>query len=137
MSISDLPLLNAILNSCSFVLLVLGYLFIKSGDRASHKKCMITATFFSAWFLISYLIYHQAVGSVPYPHHNWTRTLYFVILIPHIILAALNAPFILALLRLALKEKFDKHKRLAKFIWPVWIFVSLSGLIIYLMLYHL
>lgn len=137
MSISNLPLLNAILNSCSFILLVLGYLFIKNGDRTSHKKCMITATIFSALFLISYVIYHNAVGSIPYPHQDWTRTLYFIILIPHIILAALMVPFILALLRFAFKEKFDKHKRLAKFVWPVWMFVSLSGLVIYLMLYQL
>ena len=137
MSITDLPLVNAVLNTCSFILLLSGYVFIKKGDSATHKKFMVSATITSALFLISYIIYHNAVGSVPYPYHNWTRTLYLIILIPHIIFAALMVPFILALLRFAFLEKFDKHKRLAKFVWPVWIFVSLSGLVIYLMLYHL
>jgi len=137
MSVTDLPLINAILNTCSVILLITGFVYIKKGDKVTHKKCMLTATIFSALFLVSYVIYHQSVGSVPYPYHDWSRTLYFIILIPHIILAAVNVPFILALLRFAFKGNFDKHKRLAKYVLPVWIIVSLSGLTIYLMLYHL
>lgn len=96
---------------------------------------MLGAVSASAIFLISYLIYHAKVGSVPYPYHDWTRTLYFAILIPHVIFAALMVPFILVLLRLAFKDKRDKHKRLARWVFPVWSFVSLTGVLIYYMLY--
>lgn len=137
MSISDLPTLNAILNSISATFLFAGYYFIKQKKELIHKRLMISATVMSALFLVSYLIYHYAVGSVPYPYHDWTRPLYFAILIPHVMLAAVMAPFIIALLYLALRKRFDKHRRLARFIWPVWIFVSLSGITIYLMLYRL
>ena len=137
MSISDLPGLNALLNSISSAFLIAGYYFIKRKKELIHKRLMISATVMSALFLISYLIYHYAVGSVPYPYHDWTRPLYFIILIPHIILAAVMAPFIIALLYLALTKRFDRHRRLARLVWPVWIFVSLSGITIYFMLYRL
>jgi uncharacterized membrane protein YozB (DUF420 family) len=96
---------------------------------------MIGAIVSSAFFLISYLIYHYQVGSVPYPYYDWTRPIYFTILIPHVILAGVMVPFILRLLYLALKERFDKHQKLARFVWPVWMFVSISGIIIFFMLY--
>ncbi|MDH3939232.1 MAG: DUF420 domain-containing protein, partial [candidate division Zixibacteria bacterium] len=88
-------------------------------------------------FLTCYLIYHAEVGSVPYPHHDWTRPLYFAILVPHVILAALMVPFILITVWLAWREKFIRHRRLARLVWPVWLFVSISGVVIYLMLYRL
>jgi len=137
MNISDLPTLNAILNSISAVFLVLGYRNIKEGEQQSHKKMMISALVFSGLFLISYIIYHYNVPSTPYPHHDWTRPVYFFILIPHIILAAIMGPFILAAVILAFKGKFETHKKIVKWIWPVWMFVSVSGVIIYLMLYQL
>jgi len=136
-SLSDLPTLNAILNSISAIFLFAGYYFIKQKKELTHKRLMISAAVISALFLVSYLIYHYAVGSVPFPYHDWTRPLYFAILIPHVILAAVMAPFIIALLYLALRKRFERHRRLARFVWPVWIFVSLSGITIYLMLYRL
>jgi len=123
MTLADLPAINAALNLISTVLLALGYFHIKNNRRATHKKFMVAAVISSALFLTSYLIYHYNVGSVPYPHHDWTRALYFIILIPHIIFAAVMVPFILAALWLALKERFDRHVRLVKCVWPVWMFV--------------
>ncbi len=137
MNLTDLPTLNAILNSIGTIFLLIGYISIKKGNKEKHKKYMIAAVVTSALFLISYLTYHYMVGSVPYPYYDWTRTVYFVILIPHIILAALMAPFILYGLGMALKGNFEKHKKLMRFVWPVWIFVSVSGVVVYLMLYIL
>jgi putative membrane protein len=137
MNINDLPSLNALLNFISSVLLITGFVFIKKGLRNRHKKTMLSAVCSSALFLISYLIYHNAVGSVPYPYHDWTRILYFVILIPHIILAGVMVPFILIALWLALRGTFEKHKKIARYVLPVWLFVSVSGLAVYFMLYIL
>ncbi len=136
MNVQDLPTLNAVLNSISALFLILGYINIKKGRRERHKKLMITALTASLFFLISYLFYHAKVGSVPYPYHDWTRPIYFIILIPHIILAAVQTPFILLAVWYALSKRFDKHKTLVHWVWPVWMFVSLSGVIIYLMLYQ-
>lgn len=137
MSPADLPVLNASLNTLSAVLLILGYRCIKKQDRQGHKKYMLCALACSALFLISYLVYHYLVGSVPYPRHDWTRLLYFAILIPHVILAAGMAPFVFVLVWRAWREDFARHRRLARWVWPVWIFVSTSGVVVYLMLYQL
>ena len=137
MSISDLPSLNAFLNFVSFVLLSFGFYNIKKGRVPVHKRFMISAAVASALFLISYTIYHYNVGSVPYPYHGWTRPLYFAILIPHVLLAGIMTPFILLLLYFALRKRFERHKRLAIWVWPVWMYVSVSGILIYLMLYRL
>ncbi len=136
MTASFLPTLNAILNFISVVFLTLGYIQIRKKNIAAHKRLMLSALITSILFLTSYLIYHYQVGSIPYPHHDWTRPLYFAILIPHIILAALMVPFIITIVWWAFRENFEKHRRLAKFVWPVWMFVSVSGIIVYLMLYH-
>lgn len=135
MSVADLPTINALLNGISTIFLTLGFIQIKKGNIANHKKMMISALVSSALFLVSYLIYHYYAGSVPYPYYDWTRPVYFTILIPHIILAAVIVPFILALVWFALGEKFDRHKGLARWVWPVWMFVSISGIAVYLMLY--
>ncbi len=137
MSVTDLPTLNATLNLISAVFLALGYVFIKQGRPERHKKMMVAALITSALFLTSYLIYHYAVGSVPYPHHDWTRPVYFAILIPHVILAALMVPFVLMAVYFALRERYDKHTRITRWLWPVWMFVSISGVVVYLMLYRL
>ncbi|HED10629.1 MAG TPA: DUF420 domain-containing protein [Caldithrix abyssi] len=137
MAVENLSSVNALLNTVSFFLLLYGYYLIKSQRKDAHKKVMISATAVSILFLISYLIYHYYVGSVPYPHHDWSRYLYFAILIPHVILAALNVPFIIILLFFAFKGRFEKHKKLAHWVWPIWLFVSISGVTIYGMLYHL
>ena len=136
MTYSDLPTINAALNCISAILLIAGYRFIKQGRQAAHHKCMTTALSVSALFLISYVIYHAKVGSVPYPYHDWTRWVYFTILIPHVIMAAVTLPFILITAWSAWRGNFVRHKRLARLVWPAWLFVSLSGVAVYLMLYQ-
>jgi uncharacterized membrane protein YozB (DUF420 family) len=128
-------MLNATLNFLSAIFLMLGYINIKKQRPDVHKKYMIAALISSACFLTSYLIYHYYAGSVPYPYHDWTRPLYFTVLIPHVILAAVMTPFIILAVIYALREKFDKHKKIVRWLWPVWMFVSVSGIAVYLMLY--
>ena len=135
MKISDLSTLNALLNALSFTLLLRGYFAIRAGDRQRHQKWMMAALGSSLLFLISYVIYHARVGSVPYPYHDWTRPVYFLLLIPHIILAALMTPFILYMVYRALKGRFDLHKRVARVVLPIWLFVSVSGVLVYALLY--
>lgn len=137
MNVNSLPTVNALLNLTSVVLLFAGRVMIKRGRQETHKKLMLSALVSSALFLASYLIYHAIVGSVPYGHHDWTRTLYFAILIPHSFFAAVMVPFIIAAVWLALRQKFDAHRRIVRWLWPVWIFVSLSGIVVYVMLYQL
>ena len=137
MSLTDLPAINALLNGFCTACLLLGYIQIKRGEINTHRLCMITALCASVLFLISYVIYHVQVGSVPYPHHDWTRPLYFAILIPHIILAVVNVPFVTLLVWRAIQGEFNRHRRLARWVWPSWIFVSTTGVVIYLMLYRL
>ena len=133
-----LPTSNALLNSLSAVFLTLGYLKIQAGKPEQHRNCMLAALGFSALFLACYLWYHYLVGSVPYERQDWTRTLYFAILVPHIILAALMVPFIVTTVWLALwRRNLQTHARLARWVWPVWIFVSVSGVAVYVMLYRL
>ncbi len=131
-----MPTINAVLNTACTVCLSLGYVAIRRQRRQVHKRWMLTAVSLSCAFLICYAVYHIRVGSVPYPLFDWTRPLYFVVLVPHIVLAAVSAPFILLLLSHALRGHFDRHATLARRIWPVWIFVSVSGVIVYLMLYQ-
>ena len=137
MNVYDLPTLNACLNALSATLLIRGYLLIRHGEREAHRKTMLAALFCSGLFLFFYLVYLYFVGSVPYPHHDWTRPIYFAVLIPHVILAALVAPFIILIVLRALKGDFAGHRRLARWVWPVWIYVSSSGVVVYLMLYQL
>lgn len=137
MNWSKLADVNAFLNALSAALLLAGYVNIKRGRREAHRRIMLMALGSSTLFLVSYLIYHAQVGSVPYPHHDWTRTLYFAVLIPHTVLAAAMVPFIAMAVRFALKGQFDKHTRITRRLWPVWMFVSISGVIVYFMLYHL
>ena len=137
MAVTDLPTLNACLNSVSAVMLVLGFVMIKRGQRNKHKMLMLTALLTSTMFLASYLVYHFKVGSVSYPRDDWTKIVYLAILVPHIVLATLMCPLVIILLRYVWKGEFERHKRLAHWVWPIWLFVSASGVMIYFMLYHL
>lgn len=137
MAVEDLPTLNAIFNAVSACFLLLGYVQIRRANVRLHRRMMLFALVCSGLFLTSYLVYHIQVGSVPYPHHDWTRGIYFAILIPHVVLAGLNAPFVLAVVWLALRGRFRAHRRLARWVWPVWMFVCISGVFIYVMLYRL
>jgi putative membrane protein len=134
---TDLPPLNAALNCLSALLLLLGYVQIRRQRIASHRRLMLSALLSSMAFLVCYLIYHSVVGSVPYPHQDWTRPIYFAVLIPHILLATLNVPLILAVVWFAATRRFSAHRMLARWTWPSWMFVSVSGIMVYLMLYHL
>ena len=137
MDLTFLPTLNAILNATAAVLLTIGFVYIRRGEWEKHKKVMLSALVASGLFLTSYLIYHYNVGSVMYPYHDWTRPIYFAVLIPHVFLAALMTPFIVIAVWRAFQGRFDKHKRITRWLWYVWMFVSVSGIAVYLMLYHL
>ena len=137
MSVTDLPALNATLNGISTILLVTGWIFIKRGDRRKHKACMISALIVSALFLTSYVIYHAQVGSVPFKGTGVIRTIYFAVLIPHVILAAAIVPPVLITASRGLTAKYDKHRRIARWTLPLWLYVSVTGVIVYLMLYQM
>jgi uncharacterized membrane protein YozB (DUF420 family) len=137
MSVTDLPALNATLNSISTLLLITGWVMIKRGDRQRHRACMIGALGVSALFLTSYVIYHAQVGSVPFKGTGWIRTVYFAVLIPHIILAAAIVPPVLITASRGLTAKYDKHRRIARWTLPLWLYVSVTGVIVYWMLYQM
>jgi uncharacterized membrane protein YozB (DUF420 family) len=136
-STSQLPTLNAALNSLSAVFLFAGYRFIRAKNREAHRVCMLAALFCSTVFLISYLVYHFQVGSVGFKGQGWIRPVYFTILISHTILAAAVVPLALIALVRALRERFDAHRRIARWTFPIWLYVSVTGVVIYLMLYGL
>ena len=137
MEITDLPTVNACLNSISTLLLTAGYLFIRRGQVERHRLAMAGAFVTSCVFLTSYLIYHSQAGSVPFTKQGWVRPVYFAILISHIILAAAIVPLALVTLYHAWRERFDKHRRIARWTWPIWMYVSSTGVAIYLMLYQM
>jgi len=137
MTVRDLPALNATLNAISFVLLVTGYVFIRRKQWRKHRACMIAALIASGLFLTSYVIYHAQVGSVPFQKTGWIRTVYFAVLIPHVILAALMVPPVIVTVSRGLSAKYDKHRRIARLTLPVWLYVSITGVIVYWMLYRL
>jgi putative membrane protein len=132
-----MPELNAALNLISAILLVLGYTLIRQRAITAHTLCMLGATFTSFLFLIGYLYYHYHHGSTPFPGTGWSRTLYFSILIPHTILAAVQVPLILITLWHAFRGNFQKHRRIANVTLPIWLYVSVTGVVIYWMLYRM
>lgn len=136
-SLSTLPALNAALNATCALLLVTGYLCIRRRKVLAHKLCMGSAFLVSTLFLISYLTYHYHVGSVHFPGQGGIRVVYFTILISHTSLAALILPLALVTLSRALAGRFDKHVRIARWTLPLWLYVSITGVIVYWMLYHL
>lgn len=133
----DLPTLNACLNGTSALLLATGYWFIRRGRRAAHRACMLTALGVSTAFLISYLIYHYRVGSVPFQGQGWVRPVYFTILLTHTVLAVVIVPLVLMTAGRAMRGSFERHARLARWTLPMWMYVSITGVIIYWMLYGL
>jgi putative membrane protein len=137
LSLTDLPAVNAALNGTSAVLLASGYRFIRRRQITAHKRCMLAALVTSTLFLLSYLTYHYHVGSMPFRGQGWVRPLYFTILISHTILAAAIVPLALVTLFRAWKADFIKHVRVARWTLPIWLYVSVTGVIIYLMLYQL
>ena len=135
--VSYLPSVNAVLNSLSALLLLVGYLFIRRGKVWAHRLFMLSALTASTLFLISYLTYHFQVGSVPFRGQGWIRWMYFTILISHTILAAVIVPLVLLTLFRALKGNFERHKRIARWTLPLWLYVSVTCVVVYWMLYRL
>jgi putative membrane protein len=137
MNDSILPHLNAALNATSFLLLVAAFYQIKRGNVAAHRRLMLSALVVSGLFLISYVAYHAQYGSVRFQGQGAVRTIYFVILVTHVILAAAIVPLVIITLRRALAGDFARHRRIARWTYPLWLYVSITGVVVYLMLYHL
>ena len=137
MNDSILPHLNAALNATSFLLLVAGLYNIRRGNVSAHRKLMLSALAVSCLFLVSYVAYHAQHGSVRFQGEGAVRAVYFVILVTHVVLAAAIVPLVAVTLRRALRGDFARHRRLARWTYPIWLYVSVTGVVVYLMLYHL
>jgi putative membrane protein len=133
--IEHLPALNATLNGTAAVLLATGWVFVRAGRIDAHRRCMIAAFVASSLFLTSYVVYHLNAGVKRYPGHGVLRAIYLSILIPHVILAAVVLPLAIITLTLALRRRFDRHPRVARWTLPIWLFVSVTGVVVYMMLY--
>jgi len=134
---SIFPAINATLNGSSAVLLVSARTMIKRGRMAVHRALMLAAVGTSTLFLISYLYYHAHVGNVHFQGHGWSRPVYFSILISHTILATVIVPLVIITLSRGLRQRFDRHRAIARWTYPIWLYVSVTGVVIYLMLFHL
>ena len=143
MTFQDLPAVNATLNGLSSVLLIAGFIFIKRGSKIAHRNCMISAFCTSVIFLCCYLTYHGYLavvlhqGPTRFLHPEWFRPIYLTLLATHTVLAAVIVPLILVTLWRAKKQNFEAHKRLARWTWPLWLYVSVTGVVIYLLLYQI
>jgi uncharacterized membrane protein YozB (DUF420 family) len=136
-ALHDLPRLNACLNALSAIWLVAGLWFIRRGRVAAHRACMLGAVVTSVLFLTSYIVYHAQVGTTRFQTPGWVRQLYFVILGSHTILAVAVVPLVAITLTRALRRRFGLHRRIARVTWPIWVYVSVTGVVIFWMLYHL
>lgn len=134
--VAALPTVNAILNSISACLLTVGFGFIRRRNVAAHRACMLGAFTVSALFLACYVVYHAHAGSRPFTGQGWIRPVYFTLLISHIVLAAIIVPLALTTIYRGLAAQVDRHKRLARWTLPIWLYVSVTGVIVYLLLYH-
>ena len=137
MDYTILPGVNATLNAISTLFLTLGWIFIRRRQISRHRACMLSAFVTSALFLTSYLVYHANAGSVPFQGQGAVRVVYFLILITHIVLAAAILPLALVTLSRALSQRFDRHRRIARWTLPIWLYVSVTGVVIYVMLYRM
>jgi uncharacterized membrane protein YozB (DUF420 family) len=131
------PAVDAALNGTSAVLLIVGHRMIKRGRMAAHRALMLSAALTSSLFLVCYLYYHAHVGSVRFQGQGWSRPVYFTILISHTILAAAIVPLVIVTLSRAFRERFDRHRAIARWTYPIWLYVSVTGVLVYVMLYHL
>jgi putative membrane protein len=137
MSIDILPTVNAILNSITAILILSGYLLIRRKRVAAHRLCMVSAVVTSTLFLISYLTYHYYHGVTRFPGAGFVRSLYFSILGTHTFLAVVTVPLVLITLRRAIRGQFGRHLKIARWTFPIWMYVSVTGVVVYLMLYHI
>ena len=137
LSISDLPHLNAILNALAACFLIGGFMFIKTGNRDAHRLCMVIALIISSLFLISYIVHRFYVPIFVFQGDGGIRIFYYILLISHVFLAIAIVPLIAVTVLRALRKKFTGHRNIAKWTWPIWMYVSVSGIVVYLMLYQL
>jgi len=137
MNLSDLPLLNACLNSTSAVFLGFGYYFIRHHKKIAHRNCMIGALISSSLFLVSYLTYHALAGRTEFRNPQWFRPAYLFILLTHTLLAMVILPLVFVTLSRALRARWELHKKIARITWPIWMYVSVTGVVIYLLLYQI
>ena len=137
MSLSDLPSVNALLNTTSALLLVAGWVLVRTGHREAHRRVMLAALATSTLVLASYLVYHARVGSVRYTGQGTLRAVYFAVLTSHTVLAAVIVPLVIVTLARALRGRLDAHRRLARVTLPLWAYVSVTGVVVYLMLYRM
>src|SRR6476660_7096632 len=135
-TVHDLPAVNASLNAISFVLLVCGWLLIRARRIAQHRRVMIAAFITSSLFLICYLTYHAQVGSVRFTREGFVRPLYFTILITHVTLAAAVLPLAIVTLTRGLKGRYPRHRAIARWTFPIWLYVSVTGVLVYVLLYQ-
>jgi uncharacterized membrane protein YozB (DUF420 family) len=136
-TVADLPTLNASLNLLATLFLLAGYVFVRQRRVGPHRLCMLGALGASAAFLTSYLVYHYHVGSRPFTGTGLLRVIYFAILISHVLLAIAIVPLVLMTVSRALSGRFDPHRRIARITWPLWMYVSVTGVVVYLMLYRM
>jgi uncharacterized membrane protein YozB (DUF420 family) len=137
-TLHDLPASNATFNGLAGVFLGFGYYFVKRGKVIAHRNCMIAAVCSSVLFLTGYLIYHFGVHGITYfKNPAWFKPIYLTILFTHLVLAIAIVPMIIITLSYALRERFDKHKKIARWTWPMWMYVSVTGVLIYLLLYQI
>jgi uncharacterized membrane protein YozB (DUF420 family) len=136
-AVPRLPTVNACLNGISAILLLFGYANIRQRKVAAHRACMLGAFAASSLFLVSYLVYHASAGSVRFTGTGWIRPVYFTLLISHIVLSAVVLPLALTTIYRAWSDDFVRHRRIARWTLPVWLYVSVTGVVVYLMLYHL
>jgi len=137
MSLSDLPAVNAGLNTLSTIFLTAGYLFIRAQRQAAHRNCMIGAVVSSTLFLACYVIYHYNAGRTTFRDPAWFRPIYLTILLTHTILAVVIVPMVLVTLYHAARRQFERHKRISRWTWPIWMYVSVTGVLIYFLLYQI
>ena len=134
---SSLPAVNATLNGLSAILLLAGFRYIRRGNRVAHERCMKSAVAASVLFLICYLTYHFKAGRTVFTDPPWFRPIYLTLLLTHTILAVTIIPLIIITFTRALRERFDEHRKIARWTWPLWMYVSVTGVIIYLLLYQI
>ena len=143
MSITDLPVVNATLNGLSAIFLALGFVFIKRGNKIAHRNCMIAAFATSTIFLACYLTYHTYLayvlhqGPTRFLNPSWFRPIYLIILLTHTVLAVVVVPLVFMTLGRARRQDFEAHKKIARWTWPIWMYVSVTGVVIYFLLYQI
>jgi len=137
MTFSDLPAVNASLNGLSTIFLLFGFRFIRRKNVPAHYRCMLSAVVTSTLFLVCYLTYHFKVGRTVFKDPAWFRPIYIMLLLTHTILAVTIVPMVIITLSRALRQRFDKHKKIARWTWPLWMYVSVTGVVIYFLLYQI